>query len=336
MRHQVVDGVERFAGGDGERLGRAYPHHEGACQARPGGDGDRVDVRERHSRLREGLLEGGDERVEVGAGGDLGDHAAEADVFVHGGRDGVRQQGGSPDDADAGFVAGGLDAEHERLGAVHGRPASVGWGLRFAGQLEPHDQGVDAVSVVAGPDVDLFEAEAQVELLGPGVVRPDLEQHVLGVPAPAFRDQLGEQGRADALAFLLGHHGDGLDVRDRFDAHEPGIAHDPAVHLRHEVAAGIRLRQLVVEHLQRPGIHGKEPEFQGVDGGDVRGVHVPQGDPPGSRTARSALTGHASGVRAPGRRIRAGTGGWSPGAVPPRRAGRVRTGRARGPPAGGC
>lgn len=129
MGDQVVDRVERFAGGDGERLGRADPHHEGSGQARAGGDGDRVNVRERYVRLRERLVQGRDEGVEVGAGGDLGNDPAEADVFVHGGGHGVRQQGGAADNADAGLVTGGLDAEHERLGAVHGRPASLGWGL---------------------------------------------------------------------------------------------------------------------------------------------------------------------------------------------------------------
>ena len=129
VRHEVVDGVEGFSGGDGERLGRAHPHHERPGQARARGDGNRVNVGQRYVRLSQGFLEGGDEGVEVGPGGDLGNHAAEADVFLHGGGHGVRQKSGPPDDADAGFVAGGLDAEHERLGAVHGRPASFGWGL---------------------------------------------------------------------------------------------------------------------------------------------------------------------------------------------------------------
>ena len=116
-------------------------------------------------------------------------------------------------------------------GAVHGAVCFLGAGrarsrFREPGELEPHDQGVDAVAVVPAPDVDLFEAEAAVELLRPGVVRPDLQQHILGAAPPAFRDELGEQGGADALAFLLGHDGDGLDVRDRLDAHQPGVAHD--------------------------------------------------------------------------------------------------------------
>ena len=104
------------------------------------------------------------------------------------------------------------------LGAVHGRSASVGSvGREWLGgaEPEPHDQGVDAVAVIAAADVDLFEPETAVELLGTGIVGPDFQQHVLGAAPPAFPDEFGQQRGADPLAFLLGHDGDGLDVRDR-------------------------------------------------------------------------------------------------------------------------
>ena len=119
VRHQVVDRVQRLAGGDGERLGRAHPHHQRAGQPGPGGDGDGVHVLQRHAGVGQRLPQGGDEGVEVGAGGDLRDHPAEADVLLHRGGHGVGQQGGAADDADAGLVAGGFDAQHQRLGAVH-------------------------------------------------------------------------------------------------------------------------------------------------------------------------------------------------------------------------
>ena len=237
-------------------------------------------LRQRHAGLVQRLPEGGHERVEVGAGGDLGDHAAEADVFVHGGGHGVGQQGGPPDDPDAGLVAGGLDAEDQRLACwVRFMGGLLPWAARSVVrgvQPEPHDEGVDAVAVVAATDMDLFEPEAAVELLGPGVVRPDLQQNVLGVAPPAFPDELGEQGRADAHALVFGHDGDGLDVRDRLDAHQPGVAHDPAVEFRDEVAAGLGLGQFVEEHLQRPRVHREEPALQLMDGRDVRCRHVPQ------------------------------------------------------------
>ncbi len=61
----------------------------------------------------------GTERLQVRPGGDLGHHAAEADVLVDAGRHLVGQQGhGGPKtgavearDADSSFVAGGFDGQ---------------------------------------------------------------------------------------------------------------------------------------------------------------------------------------------------------------------------------
>ena len=113
VRHEVVDAVEGRAEGRGQRLRPRDPHHERARQTRAGGDGDRVEVREGDVGGVQGAADRGHEGLEVGAGGDLRDHAAEAHVLLHGGGDLVGQQGGAADDADAGLVAGGLDAEHE-------------------------------------------------------------------------------------------------------------------------------------------------------------------------------------------------------------------------------
>ena len=94
---------------------RRASHHERARQTRAGGDGDCVEVREGDVGGVQGAADRGHEGLEVGAGGDLRDHAAEAHVLLDGGGDLVGQQGGAADDPDAGLVARGLDAEDERL-----------------------------------------------------------------------------------------------------------------------------------------------------------------------------------------------------------------------------
>jgi hypothetical protein len=51
----------------------------------------------------------------MGTARDLRHHSAETGVLVDAGGDGVGQQGGAADDADAGLVAGGLNSQYERL-----------------------------------------------------------------------------------------------------------------------------------------------------------------------------------------------------------------------------
>ena len=249
---------------------------------------------QRHAGFRERFPQRGHEGVQMGAGGDLRDDAAEADMFLHRGGDGVGQQlvprtiptPVSSQDDSMPRTKGSLCWVRFMGGLLPGAGACVS-GVGGA-EPEAHDQGVDAVAVVPGPDVDLFEAEAEVQLLGPGVVRPDFQEHVVGVAQPAFPDEFGQQCRADALAFLLRHDGDGLDVRDRLDAHQPGVAHDVPGALGHQVAARLRLRQLIEEHLQRPGVHREQPALQFVHDRDVRRGHVPQRHPArqGSRARR--------------------------------------------------
>ena len=60
--------------------------------------------------------------VAVGAGRDLRHHPAEPGVLVDAAGDGVDEEGLSVDDADAGLVAGGLDAQDEGV-LAHAAPA---------------------------------------------------------------------------------------------------------------------------------------------------------------------------------------------------------------------
>ena len=67
-----------------------------------------------------GPLDGRHHRLEVGPAGDLRHDAAEAGVLVDAAGDRVGEQRVAADDADAGLVAGGLDAEDQ--GFAQSRP----------------------------------------------------------------------------------------------------------------------------------------------------------------------------------------------------------------------
>lgn len=112
--HEVVDAVERQTERVGEGLGAYQADLEGAGEAGAGGHGDRVELVGTEPGPVEGPADDRIEGVQVGAGGDLGDDAAEAGVLVHAGGDHVREEAAVLHDARAGLVARGLDAEHHR------------------------------------------------------------------------------------------------------------------------------------------------------------------------------------------------------------------------------
>ena len=116
---QVVHPVQRLAERVGVCLRRRDAHHEGPGQAGARGYRDRVDVGRAHARLREGALKHGDHRFQVRPAGHLGDHAAEPGVLVHRRRHLVGEQFPAADDADAGLIAGRLDAEYQRGVSLH-------------------------------------------------------------------------------------------------------------------------------------------------------------------------------------------------------------------------
>ena len=102
----------------------AHADHERAREPRAARDGDRVEVGERHARLGEGRPDGGLDRLEMRACGDLGHDAAVAGVLLHRGGDDVGEQGRAAHDADAGLVAARLDPEDEGLARnARGLPA---------------------------------------------------------------------------------------------------------------------------------------------------------------------------------------------------------------------
>jgi hypothetical protein len=125
VRGEVVDAVQRDAEPEGERLGRGDTHEQRAGEPRPCGHRHGIDVREPHPRLGAGPLDRGHHRLEVGTAGDLGHHAAEAGVLLDAAGHRVGEQSGAAHESDTGLVAAGLDAEHERCVAAHGRPRSA-------------------------------------------------------------------------------------------------------------------------------------------------------------------------------------------------------------------
>ena len=71
--------------------GFLFPY-ERADETGAGAYGDGVDLGQVDVGRGEGGVEGGQEGLQVGPGGDLGDDAAEAGVLVHGGGDDVAEQ----------------------------------------------------------------------------------------------------------------------------------------------------------------------------------------------------------------------------------------------------
>ena len=117
----MVDAVERLISGERETFRRGEPDHQRPGQARAGGDSNGVDVVKLHSGSAQCSAQGGRERFQVGPGGDLWDDPAEADVLLYRGGNFVGQQVRAAHNADARLVAGGLDAQHQRL-LSHGHP----------------------------------------------------------------------------------------------------------------------------------------------------------------------------------------------------------------------
>ena len=113
VAHKVVDGIQRLVEREGERLGRADADHESTRQPGTARDGDGVNVTKGDAGPVEGLAQGRGERLEVGAGRDLGHDSAVSRVLLHRRCDHVGEQGRAANDPDAGLVAARLDAEHQ-------------------------------------------------------------------------------------------------------------------------------------------------------------------------------------------------------------------------------
>ena len=113
---EVVHPVQRLVQRDRQCLRGGDTHDERGDQAGAGRHGDPVDLAQVDLGVLAGARQRREHRLEVGAGSDLGDDAAEAGMQVDRGGDLVGEQLGAADDPHAGLVAARLDAEHERCG----------------------------------------------------------------------------------------------------------------------------------------------------------------------------------------------------------------------------
>ena len=96
-----------------------------------------------------------------------------------------------------GLVARRLDREDELVVGAVGRSARPALG---SGQVAPHDDGVLAVPVVAGPHADRREPDRLVQRDRRGVLGADLERHALRAQLGAPRQQPRRAAPPDALA----------------------------------------------------------------------------------------------------------------------------------------
>ena len=119
---EVVDAVHGDAERHRQRLGGGRPDQQRSHQSRSGRHSDRVDVTERDAGGRAGAHQRRLDRLEVRAAGHFGHDPAEAGMLIDTRGDLVGQQLGATHDADAGLVAGRLDAQHDRItqAPVHG------------------------------------------------------------------------------------------------------------------------------------------------------------------------------------------------------------------------
>src|ERR1043165_3778097 len=133
----MVDGQQRLAGGERQRLGGGETDHEAADQARSGRGGYCVDFGEAEAGLAEGCCYHAVEGLDVSAGGDFGHDAAENGVVLDLRQDHVRTDlalavGAALDHGGRGLVTAGLDPEDD-----HRRLASPAAGRYSAAALTP-------------------------------------------------------------------------------------------------------------------------------------------------------------------------------------------------------
>ena len=167
---QVIDRIDGLAGCHRERFGCPNADHERPSEAGSVGHGNCVELIQGDASLIQGLVQCWAQGLEVRSSGDLWHDTAEASVLIHAARNHVGQQAVAAHDADAGLVAGGLDAEHERLKVFGSQRLEVG----------AHHERIDAIGhVVALAKVDLLEAQRPIEANRARVVGANLEKHIV-------------------------------------------------------------------------------------------------------------------------------------------------------------
>lgn len=114
MAFQMVDGQKRLACRGTQRLGGHQTDHHSADQPGARGRGNTVHRRQADPRLGQGLADQAVKRRDMGAGGDLRDHAAKGTMVVELGQDDIGQNAAVVgDNGGGGFVAAGLDSQNQ-------------------------------------------------------------------------------------------------------------------------------------------------------------------------------------------------------------------------------
>ena len=272
---QVVDRVERHLPGGGVGLGRGGTNHERAGQPRSNGHRDGI-----RALANAGLLlqaahrcpHGGLHGLQVGAAGDLRDHATEAGMLLHGTGDLVDEllddrgavcfllvtgRRAHAHHTDAGLVAGAFDT-HDQHGLC-GLRASLRTVLGLAGALlvgAEHGErvGPGGLVVPLTPSGDL-EAIAFVEPHGRGVTVADLQVHRPADDLEGLEELIHQQPRV-TLALLLRGQRHGMDfplrVRGRAVERDACIALQLTGHPQGDVVV-TGVSQLGAEGVQGPG-----------------------------------------------------------------------------------
>ena len=158
-----------------------------------------------------------------------------------------------------------------------------------------HDQGVGAGGlVVAAPDADLLETAGAVQLLGPQVVHPYLQEYLGAAAAAGLGQQRVEQRRAGALTLAAAGDRDGDHVGLAARGQQAGVADDLAILLGDQVVPAARLLgQLALQHGPGPGLLAEQLQLQPQ--------HQRPGRPGSSPAARPGPAGRGHGVTRFGR-----------------------------------
>ena len=115
---QMVDGVQRLVERERQRLGGRQTDHQGAHEARTGGDGDSVHFGQVDVGRRAGTVQCRQHRLQVRAARHLGHDPPEPDVLLDTAGHLVGQQHGPSNDSHTGLVARRLDAENQGAGLL--------------------------------------------------------------------------------------------------------------------------------------------------------------------------------------------------------------------------
>ena len=241
----MVDADERHVPRQRQRLGRRHADEQGADQAGPDRAGDGVDAAVVDPGLDDRPGDHRVEQLEVGPAGDLRHDAAERGVQLDLRADDARQHvAAAHHQRRRRLVAARLDAEHERVRSdvvVVGSSVSPSTWSSVIGAAAPRGDGRTRPSGCRGTtsrwrprsprSSGPGRRRARTRTRGTASWAPVLLARTSSVQAAQPRrdrraGQLAEQLRGDAVAAVVGVHGDVRHVGLVGDEHQPAVADD--------------------------------------------------------------------------------------------------------------